>query len=343
MDNKSNKKLKFLDSESISDKEKNLNKLMDELKDKEAFDKTMRETWNDFVEGNREVNKDLTHILENIHHKISDKNNDRKTRFIDVLSRVAAVLLIPVMLIGGYMFFKIQKSNKLFSSNASIEVHAPANSRVKCVLPDSSIVWVSAGSSVSYHPDFSENRKINLRGRAYFDVVHTVDDSPFSVSFNNGKVDVLGTQFVVSSNANGSYSVALVKGKVRTTLITNGEKHRAVIIKPNQMLYVNGDKVVLRKVNAKSLVAWIDGKLVFRNTPVKYVFARISDFYNVDIDIKDDSLLKLTYWGTFKEESLEDILKLMTMTLPFEYEVKSRVKNKDNTFSKKKVIIKRKY
>jgi len=343
MDNKSNNKLKYLNSDSKLEIEKNLEKLVSELKDKQAFDDSMKSTWNDFVEGNQDINKDLTQILENIHSKISKENNREKIRFINILSRVAAILLIPILIVGGYMFLKIQKSNNLFSSNSSIEVHAPANSRVKCILPDSSMVWISSGSTISYHPNFSENRKIDLKGKAYFDVVHTLDNSPFSVSFKNGKVDVLGTKFAVTSKENGSYSVILVDGKVQATLIKKGKKNKTVVLKPNQMLFVNNDKNILNNVNAKNLVAWKDGELIFRNTPIKYVFTRISDFYDVEIILKDERLQKLTYWGKFKDERLEDVLELISMTLPIEYRIEPRVKQEDNSFSKKKVVIKSKY
>jgi len=336
-----NNRLNYLNSLDNSDIERNIKQLISEINEDEGIDSLSESDWEEFFNSDVIIDKDLSHILHSIHHEIE---NDKKKittislskRIIKSYMKVAAVLMIPILAMSSY-FYTISK--KQYAINSVIEVKAPDNSRVKCILPDSSVVWINSGSSVSYNYNFVDNRQIKLKGKAYFEVTHTNNDAKFSVSFKNGNVDVLGTKFSISSNRNGNFNVVLKEGKVKASIIKEGKNKKEIILKPNQMLVSTKDKSIIKKVNAKNITAWIDGKLIFRNTPLKYVFSRISDLYDVNIVVEDEELYKLTYWGTFKDEKLEEILKLMSLNLPMEYEIKQRRLLKNKTFTRKKVLI----
>ncbi len=64
-------------------------------------------------------------------------------------------------------------------------------------LSDGSVVWLNAGSSLSYNKDFSDKfREVYLKGEAYFEV--TPDSlKPFVVKSESLNVKVLGTTFNV--------------------------------------------------------------------------------------------------------------------------------------------------
>ena len=53
----------------------------------------------------------------------------------------------------------------------------------------------------------------------------------------------------------------------------------------------------------------------------------------------NDELRSFTYYGTFQDESLDEVLKLLTLTAPLEYIDVDRVKNQDGTFAKRKIEI----
>jgi ferric-dicitrate binding protein FerR (iron transport regulator) len=340
-----NNKLKYLNSFDDSNVKNNIDKLLNEIVEADGIDNLSDSDFEEFFNKEVHVDKNLPHILESLHkeiHKKIHKEKEIKTtplakRILRTYMRVASVLIIPILIVASYYYIS---NDVKYASN--IEVKAPANSRVKCILPDSSVVWLNSGSSITYNQNFLRDREIELEGKAYFDVIHTVNNSPFSVLFKNGKVDVLGTKFSVTSKYNGNFYVVLEEGKVAATIIKKGKKNKMVVLKPGEMLVATKSVTSIKKVNAKNISAWIDGRLVFRNTPLKYVFSRISEMYNVEIIVKDKELYSLTYWGTFKEEKLEDILNLMSLNMPIKYEIQERKMKKDKSFTQKKVIIMKK-
>ena len=330
--------LKYLESAKRSGEHKYLTELFAELENNKEFDDFLRSDWNDYLNSKTRTDKDLSDVLRKLHAEIEkigkEKRDIRLMRFFNTFSRIAAVLLLPLTIALLYFALNTTHIPDRGSKESLTEVYAPENSRVKYVLPDSSVVWLNSGSGIKFYSTF-EKRNIQLIGKAYFDVTHQ-KDNPFSVVFNNGKVEVLGTKFSVSSKENGNFNVVLVEGRVRALV---GKNNIPVILKPNQMLTVNGEKHFVKEVKAANIVAWKDGKLIFRDTPLRSVFERLSDWYDVDIRIEDEGLNNITYRGTFQDENLEEVLNLMSLTLPIKSKVLPRKVLPDGTFEKKKVII----
>jgi ferric-dicitrate binding protein FerR (iron transport regulator) len=86
-------------------------------------------------------------------------------------------------------------------------------------------------------------------------------------------------------------------------------------------------------------IAWKDGKLIFRNEPLEDVLRKIGYYYNVDMEIRGNSLKEYRYRATFEEESIDEILKLLKISSPVDYRVVKREALPDGSFPKKKIII----
>jgi len=333
------KLLIYLEQAERSGEHKYLTELFSELEDHPEFSEFLKNEWDKYFDSEDKTNKDLSGLLNKLHKEIelieSRKKSSFTKRFISTYSKIAAIFLLP--LLATSIFFYYQSTHTQFSSGvtAMAEIHAPENSRVKYTLPDSSVVWLNSGASIKYSALFATNRHVELTGKAYFEVTHD-KVNPFTVSFVNGKVEVLGTKFSVASKDNGDFNVTLVEGKVRALV---GIDNKPVVLSPDQMLAVNGSHYVIKEVNAGNVVAWINGKLIFRDTPFAEVVKRLSDWYDVDINIKDNSLKQITYRGVFKDESLDGVLNLLSITLPVKYKKLPRVKRPDGKFEKEKIFI----
>ena len=86
--------------------------------------------------------------------------------------------------------------------------------------------------------------------------------------------------------------------------------------------------------------AWKEGKLVLRRDPMLILLARIERWYNVKFNILDNRILEYTYWVTFEEENLDQVLELLSLTGPIEFEKLPKVQLEDGTFKVQEINIK---
>ncbi|WP_237706165.1 DUF4974 domain-containing protein [Thermophagus xiamenensis] len=62
----------------------------------------------------------------------------------------------------------------------------------------------------------------------------------------------------------------------------------------------------------------------------------------MDVVIDDSVLLDYSFRATFKDEKLEDVLRLLKLSSPIQYEIIDNQKDKSGNFSRKKVILRHK-
>jgi ferric-dicitrate binding protein FerR (iron transport regulator) len=78
---------------------------------------------------------------------------------------------------------------------------------------------------------------------------------------------------------------------------------------------------------------------MFNKEPITEVVKKLSRWFNVDIQIKDPELLKLTYTATFVNETLPQVMELLTLMSPISYSISDRKEISSGTFSKRKIIL----
>jgi ferric-dicitrate binding protein FerR (iron transport regulator) len=99
------------------------------------------------------------------------------------------------------------------------------------------------------------------------------------------------------------------------------------------------DEGKIQSVNSSDRLSWLDGKLTFKYEPFDEVIRKLNRWYNVNIVIKDKSLDSYIYYGTFQNETLDEVLKLLQYTAPIKYRDFMRETKKDGTFEKRKIEI----
>jgi len=257
--------------------------------------------------------------------------------------KIAAVLLIP--LLCGSIFltlFQIER-NKSLSAPVYNELYAALGTRSALKLSDGSSVWLNSGSSLKYPDRFvGKEREVFLSGEAYFEV-HSDLSKPFIVHTENLSVKATGTRFCVSDYTKSKATeVTLISGKVFVNKMVNqGEEKKLAELSPGEHLEYNKNSMNLTIIQRDTYeyIAWKDGKLVFRNEPLSIVVEKISQLYNVDIELQGSVLKDYRYRATFQDESLTEILKLLKLSAPIDYIEQKRNPLPDGSFPKKKVII----
>lgn len=309
---------------------------------------TLNSIWSESV--NRDFSESQTsydedHMLDNIHHRINRLEADkpgirrgvkRDRNFFYFFYRVAAVLFIP--LLATTLLYLNQKA-KFITPDVELkytELHAPPFARVSFYLADSTKVWLNNGSRLKYPVDFcGQEREVFLQGEAYFDV-RKDPYHPFIVETGDISIQVLGTRFNISNyEEDHAIITTLEQGKVGIRMSGPG-KHNQLIheLAPSQqsVFHKKSRKVQAWTVNTAKYTSWKEGKLFLMDDPLSQVKKKLERWYNVDIVIEDPALLEYRYTGTFHQEPLEKVLKMMTIT-PVRYTIRKGSKQPDNTYS----------
>jgi ferric-dicitrate binding protein FerR (iron transport regulator) len=170
----------------------------------------------------------------------------------------------------------------------------PRGRQFQLVLPDGSMVWLNAASSITYPTAFTgAQREVEITGEAYFEVVHK-EKQPFRVKMGNILVEDLGTHFNINAYPDDPAQwTTLLEGSVRVSGY-NG----AVLLKPGQQVRSEGlGPVEIRSdVDLDATMAWKNGNLSLQNADVKAIFRQISRWYDMDVRY-EGSLPKTQFWG----------------------------------------------
>ena len=69
------------------------------------------------------------------------------------------------------------------------------------------------------------------------------------------------------------------------------------------------------------------------------VARRIERWYNIKVELADKELEKFSFRATFEDDSLEEVLDLLSMTSPIHYKILPRELNVNGTYQKQRVIL----
>lgn len=278
-------------------------------------------------------NRTKPEILESEMHQ----ENQWIDRFRHVFYRIAAVLILPLLIASLYFFTKWQDLAQ--GETVYAEIQCPPGMRSRFNLPDGTTGWLNGDSYLKYPVQFSKNRSVELIGEAYFDVKKD-KHSPFRVNAQGLDVEVLGTRFnVMAYDDLHRIEVTLDEGSVE---VSKQGTSLNEILKPNEHLVLDKreNQAVIRSVQTSHFTSWKDGILEFRNVPLDEVARRLERWYNSEIIFQDDVLKDIPYRATFKNESLGRVLELLSLSAPICYEIIESKINKNGVYEKQKVILK---
>jgi len=347
--------IKFLNNRCT---EEEVNEILKWAK-KEAYNKEksigwMYDEWESYRgKENAEEDKRFRSLFDKIRQHINTEDKTRQVKknkslfspvFISVLTKAAAILLIPVLAILFYFVSENRTNNKMYSNmmSDSLEVVSPNGGRTVVHLPDGSVAHLNYDSKIKYPQTFSGSvREVELSGEGYFEVSHN-PKRPFIVKVRGISVTAIGTVFnVMAYPEDRKVETTLLEGKVVLSLSRhNGKKSKIGSMIPGQHVTydVKTKKVYGTKGSVEKYVAWTDGRLVFENTPITEVIKRLNRMFNVDIEIAKN-VQNYSYTVIFRNETLSQILDMLTIATPINYSISPRKKLPNGSFLKPKIFI----
>jgi transmembrane sensor len=307
------------------------------------------------AEKNRAI--DTPAALSELNYKIGFREEKASNTAFPII-KIAAIFLLTFLLgaLGTYFVIKNKITGILHQSQ--VYIYSPKGSKAMTILPDGTKVWLNAGSSLVYNTgDYGKNdRQVTLIGEGFFKVVSNAR-KPFIVNAKGVKVKALGMEFNVKAYPEEEkVEATLVTGIIKVDGKNQNKQTYSVTLKPHQQvtlfagkatinaaILTDPDKVDAEKLNEIKLeglssalsvqpsvanvektdlyTSWKDDKWIFEGEEIGKLATLLERRYNIHIVFKSEELRKYRFTGTFQNETVEQILKVLKLTTPLQYEI----------------------
>lgn len=262
----------------------------------------------------KQKDKDYNILIKRLNFKTEDKVKGFVSRWVYI---VAASILLAIVssVVSIYFYNNISKTQ----DNMLCQAIVPFGNQAKIMLPDSSVVYLNAGSILKYPVQFGrKHRTVYLEGEGFFEV--TKSNKPFHVVSKNIKVTVLGTTFNMRSYLDEPVeTISLLKGSVN---VTNGK--RIINLKPDEQIVYNSlsETFKLTKGGAYKASIWTTGKLSFVNTQFLEILKSIERKFNIKIQVKSKNIGNEVFSGTISADMpLQEVFNFIDMDKKYLFEV----------------------
>ncbi|MBT29796.1 MAG: anti-sigma factor [Thalassobius sp.] len=238
------------------------------------------------------------------------------------LLNVAAILLTIVGITYVYYWFEYsgeRQSTEYVETQQILTKESPKGIKTTLTLRDGTTVKLNAGSKLHYPDKFTDSiRLVELEGEAFFDVEKS--DVPFIVKAGNLEAKVLGTSFNIQNNQEKN-EIALVTGKLQ---VSDQAGNRIMLVPSEMVTYETDGQILKSKFDIESKMAWTKGILFFKDADGKEIFERLENWYGVEFLVDEKFRFSGKYSGTFKNESLHNVLEGIATTSGFHFEIKDK-------------------
>lgn len=262
----------------------------------------------------------------------------RKHLFVRYVMRVAAVLLLPLIASTSILSYLYIGKLGVKDQIAYLEASSAPGIVTRIQLPDSSSVWLNAGSTLRYPSRFEkDNRTVHLTGEGYFEV-QSDKAHPFYVALQEGiQVKAHGTKFNISAYEDD----LLMETSLETGLVDVISGFRSIPLKPDQQVVFDKkeNKFSIRTVNIDEKTAWKTGRLVFRNATLDEVVKQLSRRFNIDITLHKESKKEYRFRATFSTENITQILNYLRLAAPIQWAVADTKQQDDLTYPRQRIDV----
>lgn len=202
------------------------------------------------------------------------------------------------------------------------EIVAERGQKSTVTLPDGSKVWLNSATTISYSSDYNtKERNVYLRGEACFEV-SPGEELPFVVHAHKLSVTAVGTKFNVKAYVEDNViTTTLVEGQVRTEV--DGQKQ---MLYPNQEALYDKSTGVINKAMVNDefhAIPWMRNEILFQGETLAEIAVILERMYNVNVIFADECVKSYSYTGLIRNNSLTNVLELISGTSPVDYRMTS--------------------
>lgn len=225
----------------------------------------------------------------------------------NALYKVAASLILIASVTIAMFYFSSNNNPIVLANNDSENIKTIS-------LSDSSKLTLKANTKLSYNNKFGiENRAILLEKGTVFFKVKKNQTMPFIITCDETSITVVGTEFEVKKTSD-FVTVFVHEGKVKFSqanqeiFISKGMKYQYDI--------KNKSIKSISNINETEM-SYATGVFDFNQMNLKQVIDQLNEYYHckIQIDPKNKSLENITLTSKFKNNSLEEVIQILELTL----------------------------
>jgi ferric-dicitrate binding protein FerR (iron transport regulator) len=202
-------------------------------------------------------------------------------------------------------------------------ISTPNGGEWQIKLPDGSLVWLNAASSLTYNLNLAsaKQRLVKLQGEAYFEVAKD-KAHPFVVSTEKQTVEVLGTHFNINSYPDERVTkTTLLEGSIR---VSHRDTQETEILQPGEQSIVSSSGISVNEVDTDEFIAWTKGYFMFNNERQESIMRKLSRWYNVEVEYADEAAKNVMYYGTVSRfEKVSKVLRKFEQTGEVRFDIKA--------------------
>ncbi len=241
--------------------------------------------------------------------------------FTSRFARMAAGILLLTAIAGGlYMI-----TGNLHSPSGMLTAINEETTPLTIKLSDGSIVNLNKGARLEYPEKFTvASREVTLYGEAFFEVQHDALKQ-FVVHTSSAAIRDIGTSFCILANQESNEVRVIVEtGKVEL-IPTKHEVPKIVLEKGNFGSYNSNESRAVRGNNTDiNYLSWKTRLIKFQDTPMNEVAEILNKTYHTEISISSEKLRKCKFTGSFKEESLNTVIKVLQTAFHLNIDAKDK-------------------
>lgn len=296
---------------------------LDDCMDSEKFEEISMNAWNDASE--ESVSESLRNELwNNINAVISEtesgKKSDAHSSAFNYKNMFKVAVSVVILCIGIMAYMLFDKAGTPLSDGGRVAFNVEPGQKGNLCLPDGTMVYLNSASKITLDVDYNvEERIVNLSGEAFFEVAKD-PSRRFVVICNGVEVEALGTKFNVKAYpADSVVTTTLSEGKVKVY-----NDRQSVTLLPNGVATYDLKENSLKSHIVEDVMVanyWRTGHLVYHSEPMSFIAKTIERMYNVKINIQDKKLLDMRFTGTIQNNSLTNVLYIMSLSYPLTYTI----------------------
>ncbi len=256
------------------------------------------------------VQFDVNKAWDNVRTKkeVFEKERDANRRIlVRQVLRLAAMVIVAAGLGWLVKTFYFTPEDVVFVAGAEV---------ANISLPDGSGVAIRPGSQLIYPEEFRDVRNVSLQGEAYFEVNHDPDQS-FVLKAGETTITVLGTSFNVRSFSEEDSVIVLVEsGMVSFAALDD----QLILASGEKGIYIRSREEFVKQTPLSTGIDhfWRTRTLRFRGHKLPDVIQSLENAYDQSIVLQEDALANCSLTVSFENDSLENILEVIALTLQLE-------------------------